>query len=110
DVRRRDPVSMDTAANPLLARRVDSSTCYIGAGIVEDVHDLIASYQSGTWIDQSLGGVATSMDLLGACVDPLGTVAAWGVSWLLEHVRPLSEALDWLAGDPDQVTAYAHTW
>ncbi|GAB3946996.1 hypothetical protein GCM10027614_41450 [Micromonospora vulcania] len=33
-----------------------------------------------------------------------------GVAWLLEHVKPLSDALDWLAGDPDQITAYAQTW
>ncbi|WP_452299644.1 WXG100-like domain-containing protein [Micromonospora krabiensis] len=28
----------------------------------------------------------------------------------MEHVKPLSDALDWLAGDPDQITAYAQTW
>ncbi|MFG1953048.1 hypothetical protein [Micromonospora sp. NPDC048830] len=29
---------------------------------------------------------------------------------LLLHLKPLSDALDWLAGDPDQVEAYAGTW
>jgi uncharacterized protein YukE len=28
----------------------------------------------------------------------------------MEHVKPLRDALDWLAGDPAQITAYAETW
>jgi hypothetical protein len=28
----------------------------------------------------------------------------------MEHVKPLSEALDWLAGDPGQISAHAQTW
>jgi hypothetical protein len=31
------------------------------------------------------------------------------VAWMLEHVRPLTEALDWLAGDPGQISAHAQT-
>jgi hypothetical protein len=103
-------MTVDAPATPLVAARVDSTTWYAGAGLVEDVHDLITAYESGSWIDQTIGGVATSMDLLGACTDPLGTVASWGVSWLIEHVKPLSDALDWLAGDPDQIAAHANTW
>ena len=29
---------------------------------------------------------------------------------MIEHVRPLSEALDWLAGNPIQIAAHAGTW
>ncbi len=36
--------------------------------------------------------------------------AEWGVGRLIEHVRPLFDALDVLAGDPDQIAAYARTW
>nr|WP_240942296.1 hypothetical protein [Planosporangium thailandense] len=50
------------------------------------------------------------MDALGFVVDPLGSVVSWGVAWLMEHVKPLSDALDRFAGDPDQITAYAQTW
>lgn len=35
---------------------------------------------------------------------------SWGVAWLIEQLKPLSAALDWLAGDPDQIEAYAGTW
>src|SRR5690606_6501544 len=30
--------------------------------------------------------------------------------FLIEHVEPLQEALNWVAGDPDQITAYAQSW
>jgi hypothetical protein len=32
------------------------------------------------------------------------------VAWLIEHVRPLTQALDALAGDPGEVAAQARTW
>ncbi|MFD0524468.1 hypothetical protein [Paractinoplanes durhamensis] len=28
----------------------------------------------------------------------------------MEHVKPLSEALDWLAGDPGAIAGHAQTW
>jgi hypothetical protein len=34
----------------------------------------------------------------------------YGVAWILEHVKPLSEALDWLAGDPGEIAGHAQTW
>ena len=68
------------------------------------------SFSGGGWIDPAIGGVAASLDALAFVTDPLGQLASWGVGWLIEHVKPLSDALDALAGDPDQITAYAQTW
>lgn len=99
-----------TAANPLVAPRRDTTGPWAGVWIAEDVDTLIAGFQSGSWIDVTIGGFGTTMDTLGLIVDPLGTVAQWGVAWLIEHVKPLSDALDWLAGDPDQISAHAQTW
>jgi uncharacterized protein YukE len=42
--------------------------------------------------------------------DPVGVLLQYGVAWIIEHVRPLTEALDWLAGDPAQISAHAQTW
>ncbi|GIF09168.1 WXG100 family type VII secretion target [Actinoplanes siamensis] len=67
--------------------------------------DLTASAFDGT-----LGSVGGTLDLLGTVLDPLGSLVAWGVGWLMEHVRPLREALDWLAGQPDEIAAHAATW
>ncbi|MEV4822054.1 hypothetical protein [Micromonospora sp. NPDC049274] len=96
--------------SPLVAARHDSTTAFSGIFIAEDIDALMAGYTSGGWIDVAIGGVATSMDALAFVTDPLGQLVAWGVGWLIEHVKPLSDALDELAGDPDQITAYAQTW
>ena len=51
-----------------------------------------------------------SLDALAVAVDPFGSLFAWGVGWLIEHVKPLKDALDWLAGKPDEIAAHAATW
>lgn len=95
---------------PLIAARQDSTQWYTGIGIAESISDTVQGVESGSWIDSTIGGVSASLEGLGLLVDPLGSLASWGVAWLIEHVKPLSDALDWLAGDPDQITAYAQTW
>ncbi|GAA2703585.1 hypothetical protein ACFY2R_19620 [Micromonospora olivasterospora] len=97
-------------SSPLIAAREDSTTAFSGIYLAEDIDALMAGYASGSWIDATIGGLATSMDALAFVTDPLGQLVAWGVGWLIEHVKPLSDALDELAGDPDQIHAYAQTW
>ncbi|MGW0434071.1 WXG100 family type VII secretion target [Micromonospora sp. NPDC003197] len=99
-----------TDANSLIAARQDSTDWYSGIGLADGISALVSGFESGTWIDASIGGLVTSMEALAFCTDPLGSLVSWGVAWLIEHVKPLSDALDWLAGDPDQITAYAQTW
>ncbi len=50
------------------------------------------------------------LDLLGAVMDPLGTLFGAGIGWLIEHISFLHKGLDMLAGDPAAVTAIATTW
>jgi uncharacterized protein YukE len=99
-----------TLPNPLVAPRQDSTTAIDGIWIAEDIRMLIDGFNSGSWIDSAIGGFAASMDALAVITDPLGSLVSMGVGWLIEHVKPLSDALDWLAGDPDQIAAYAQTW
>ncbi|MFC4020408.1 ADP-ribosyltransferase [Micromonospora sp. GCM10011542] len=96
--------------NPLIAAREDTTGWYSGVGVAEGIAGLRAGIESGSWVDATIGGVGASMEALAFCTDPLGALVSWGVAWLIEHVEPLSDALDWLAGDPDQITAYAQTW
>jgi hypothetical protein len=96
--------------NPLVAPEHRSTTWYSGAALVEDAAQTAGGIHDHSWVDGTLGGVGTSLDVLGLVIDPLGSLAAWGVSWLMEHVRPLREALDRLAGDPDAVAAHAGSW
>ena len=96
--------------SPLVAREDSSTTWHTGLGLVDDAAQISSGIRDESWVDGSLGGVGTSLDVLGLVVDPLGSLAAWGVSWLMEHVKPLREALDHLAGHPDAISAHAATW
>jgi hypothetical protein len=47
--------------------------------------------------------------VLSLVTDPIGTLAQYGVSWLIEHVQPLKDCLDWLAGNPPVIQGFADT-
>jgi hypothetical protein len=96
--------------NPLVAQAQSSTTWYTGLGLVEDAAQVSNGIQNNSWVDGTLGTVGGALDVLGMVIDPLGSLVAWGVSWLMEHVKPLKEALDWLAGNPDEISAHAQTW
>ncbi|MGW1486840.1 WXG100 family type VII secretion target [Micromonospora parva] len=78
--------------------------------ICEDIDLIAQGVRNGSWIDGSLGVVSAGLDALALVSDPVGALLQYGIAWLIEHVKPLSEALDWLAGDPAQITAHAQTW
>ncbi|WP_433828955.1 hypothetical protein ACQP2E_06540 [Actinoplanes sp. CA-015351] len=99
-----------TYPNPLVVQAHDSTTWHTGLGLAGDFADIAEGIRNNSWVDPILGGVGASLDLLTLAIDPLGGLVAWGVSWLMEHVQPLKDALDWLAGNADEVTAQAATW
>lgn len=96
--------------NPLVADVKDSHHFWKGAGLGEDIADVVAAIESEQWVDASLAGLTGVMSGVGAFLDPLGTLASTGVSWLIEAVEPLREFLDDLTGDADILTAHAATW
>jgi hypothetical protein len=83
---------------------------WAGVWIAEDIETILAGVRSGSWIDTSLGAVSAGLDALAFVSDPIGGLLQYGVAWILEHVKPLSDALDWLAGDPAQIAGHALTW
>jgi uncharacterized protein YukE len=83
---------------------------WAGVWIAEDIETILAGIKNGSWIDTTLGAVSAGLDALAFVSDPVGSLLQYGVAWILEHVKPLSEALDWLAGDPGQIAAHAQTW
>ncbi|MGN9918467.1 WXG100 family type VII secretion target [Micromonospora palomenae] len=85
-------------------------TPWAGVWICEDIELIAQGIRTGSWIDGSLGVVSAGLDALAFVSDPVGALLQYGIAWLIEHVKPLSEALDWLAGDPAQITAHAQTW
>jgi uncharacterized protein YukE len=97
--------------NPLVAGRLDQpKSAWAGVWIAEDIELIAQGVRGHSWVDGSLGVVGAGLDALALVSDPVGALLQYGISWLIEHVRPLSEALDWLAGDPGQIAGHAQTW
>jgi uncharacterized protein YukE len=97
--------------NPLVAASVGGQKdAWAGVWIAEDIDLIAQGVRNGSWIDGTLGVVGAGLDALAIISDPVGALLQYGVAWMIEHIRPLSEALDWLAGDPAQISAQAQTW
>ncbi|MFD8497515.1 DUF6531 domain-containing protein [Amycolatopsis sp. NPDC059657] len=96
--------------NPLVAQAKSQTTGITGIGIAESAVDLANGVKDGSWVESGLGAVGVGLEALSLVVDPIGTLAQYGVSWLIEHVQPLKEALDWLAGDPPVIQSFSDTW
>ncbi|NUT46636.1 MAG: hypothetical protein HOV94_04835 [Saccharothrix sp.] len=87
-----------------------SGEAFTGIGIVESAIDLRNGITNGSWLEGGLGLAGTALEALSLAVDPLGTLAEYAFSWVIEHCGPLRRWLDWLAGDVARITAYAGTW
>jgi RHS repeat-associated protein len=96
--------------NTLVATPQDATTAVTGIGIAESSVDLANGVSSGDWVEAGLGAVGVGLEVLSMVIDPVGTVASYGVGWLIEHVQPLKEALDWFAGDPPVIRSFSETW
>src|SRR6266566_3174814 len=84
-----------------------------GAGLFSDA----ASTLSDATTAQGWASGAAEMDLasdgmdaIGMAMDPLGSLAGAGIGWLIEHIGFLKEPLDYLAGNPEEITAKQQTW
>ncbi|MEV6907743.1 RHS repeat-associated core domain-containing protein [Amycolatopsis sp. NPDC051071] len=97
-------------SNPLVAPVKDSTTAVSGVPLLEGALDLKSAIESGDWASVAMGAVGTALDAMTAVMDPFGTIFAAGVGWLIEHVGPLKDALDALAGNADEVAAQSQTW
>lgn len=98
------------AENPLIAPERDSTTAWSGIGIAESAADYVNGITSGSWLEMGLGTVGIGLEALAIAMDPAGALLSYGISWMIEHVKPLSDALDWLAGNPDAIRSFAETW
>jgi RHS repeat-associated protein len=96
--------------NPLVAAPQETTNAVTGIGIAEACVDIAGGVSDGSWVEAGLGVLGAGLEVLSMVIDPLGTLASYGVSWLIEHVRPLKEALDWFAGDPPVIRSFSETW
>lgn len=98
------------AANPLIAGPVNVSTPFSGTFILEDCEMIASGIRNGDWIEGGLGAFALLADGIAAVVDPLGSLIAAGLGWLMEHMEPIKGWLNDLTGDAGEVLGFAGTW
>ena len=98
------------SGNPLIAGPVDTTTATSGTGLIDDIVGLSTAIRDGNWVDAALNGVATVMDGLATAIDPIGSLIAWGIGWVLDHVDPLKSWLNDLTGNAGAIIGFAQTW
>ena len=96
--------------NPLIAEEKHDSTPSAGIGILDSASGCGEAIRNGEWIDAGIDTLSAGVGYVNYLDNPAGALLGWGVDWLFAHVEALSKPLDWLAGDPDAITAHAQTW
>ncbi|MDR6690786.1 hypothetical protein J2X55_001685 [Microbacterium sp. 1154] len=97
-------------SNSLVAAPVDTTSAFSGAFLITDGQALADAIQSGNWVEGGIAGFSAAMDTVAAVMDPIGTLIANGLGWLLDHIEPLKGWLNDLTGNAAEVQAFAATW
>lgn len=81
-----------------------------GIGIAESSMDAFNGIKDGDWVSGGLGVLSLAGEVAGAAIDPFGYLMSSVASFLMEHVQPLKDMLDSVAGNPPVIQSYADTW
>ncbi len=98
------------SANPLVVAPVDTRSPLAGTFLLEDGESFVRAVENQDWISGGMALFAGAMDTIAAVSDPLGTLFAMGLGWVMEHISPLKDWLDDLTGSSAEVAAFAGTW
>lgn len=99
-----------TPPNPLVAGPVNTTSPLQGTFLLEDGEALVSAIKSGDWVAGGFAAFGAVMDTVAAASDPLGSLIAAGLGWLMEHLQPLKGWLNDLTGDSGAVAGFAQTW
>ncbi|MFC7343771.1 WXG100 family type VII secretion target [Saccharopolyspora griseoalba] len=102
--------SMFVDTGELTSPSWSSSKLTAGAGPLDSIRATVNAVNTQDWGDFAASAGVLALDGLVTVIDPVGTALAAGVGWLMEHLAPLRELLDFLAGDPPAIAAGADTW
>ncbi|MGA6163459.1 hypothetical protein [Amycolatopsis magusensis] len=82
-----------------------------GAGLLQDIADGCTKCMNGGWaeglLDVGVGVVADGKSLLG---NPVEALLGMGFGWVIEHLSPLKDLLDWFVGNQDQLSLAVNAW
>ncbi|WP_169523996.1 hypothetical protein [Amycolatopsis balhimycina] len=81
-----------------------------GIGIAESSMDAFNGIKDGDWVSGGLGMLSLAGEIAGAAIDPFGYLMSSVASFLMEHIQPLKDMLDSVAGNPPVIQSYADTW
>ncbi|MEE9965083.1 MAG: hypothetical protein K4304_08290 [Propionicimonas sp.] len=96
--------------SPLVATPVDTATPFSGAFLIEDGQMLADAIESGNWVEGGVAAFASVLDAAAFITDPIGTLIANGLGWVLDHIEPLKGWMNDFTGDAGEVAAFAQTW
>ena len=99
-----------TPGNPLTAGPVDDTSAVSGAFLLQDAEDVANAITSGDWGAGALAVASSALDTVGALLDPIGTLIANGLGWVLDHIEPLKSWFNDFTGDAAEVAAFSQTW
>ena len=81
-----------------------------GTGLLDSGVSLCTALAEKDWLDAALSGVAVGFDVVATVSDPLGSLLAAGIGWIIDHLQPIKGWFDDLTGNPEEVIAFAGTW
>ncbi len=81
-----------------------------GFALAAQLNQSTRELNQATWADTEISVKDGALEVLGTILNPAQALLGAGVNWLIEHIEPLREAVDQLAGDPASITAYADAW
>ncbi|WP_410660874.1 hypothetical protein [Amycolatopsis sp. lyj-112] len=81
-----------------------------GIGVAESAMDAFNGISSGDWVGGGLGVLSLAGEIASAAIDPFGYLLSSVASFLMEHMQPLKDMLDAVAGDPPVIQSYSETW
>lgn len=95
---------------PSYAASPSERSILAGAGILDSGSSTITALCQGNWVDAALSGVSTVLDAAATVADPLGSLLAAGIGWALDHLNPIKDWFNDVAGNPESVSAKGESW
>lgn len=96
--------------SPVSLTNTSSGHALDGTFLLYDINATAQALKNHEWASLALIGVADTLDTAATISDPLGSLFAAGIGWVIDHFDPLKSWLDDLTGDAGAVDAFSGQW